>query len=128
MCYIFINSKEKLLEKAKKVNVKRTSSARVKSNVKSPVAAVHQAVVESFATHKTLSYEYRIEQLKALQKGLKAYQDEIISAVRKDLGRSEYEASFELAAHAEIRYFLDNLRSLMFTKTLKLICTVWGGG
>ena len=45
-----------------------------------------------FNSRATISYEFRIEQLKKLKVGIKKYEKEFISALKLDLGKSEFEA------------------------------------
>lgn len=59
--------------------------------------SIHELVEkqnEFFKTGTTLSLKWRIEQLKKLKKAMLKYEDELLVALEKDLGRSEAEAYF----------------------------------
>ncbi len=45
-----------------------------------------------FNSSATLDYDFRISELKKLKKGIKKYEKEFISALKEDLGKSEFEA------------------------------------
>ncbi|MCP2729224.1 aldehyde dehydrogenase [Limnofasciculus baicalensis] len=66
---------------------------------------------EFFATGKTKSVEWRIEQLKRLKQGILDDKEAIINAVKADLGRPDFEAYFEIAAISEINYALKHIKS-----------------
>ncbi len=64
---------------------------------------------------KTLSYDFRINALKALRDCLKKNEDEILEALSKDLGKSSFEGyATELGiVYEEINYLTKHLRKLM---------------
>jgi aldehyde dehydrogenase (NAD+) len=64
-----------------------------------------------FLSGKTLEIEYRLEQLKTLEKSLTAAQDEIIKALKEDMRKPEFEAygSDILPVFHEIRHATSNL-------------------
>ncbi|SHF58831.1 aldehyde dehydrogenase [Ornithinibacillus halophilus] len=68
-----------------------------------------------FHTGKTLSYNYRVEQLKALRTMLKENEKEIYQALKKDLNKSRYEAlTTELGfLLTEIDFTLSHLKKWM---------------
>ncbi len=67
-----------------------------------------------FNTRATHDIAFRVSQLKALQKNLKVYEDEILDALRKDLNKAPFEAyvSEIHLVHEEIKYMLKNIRRL----------------
>lgn len=71
-----------------------------------------------FETGETLNYHWRIMQLKQLKLMIKEYTDQLINALKKDLGKPEHEAfNSELALLlAEIDYSVKNLNSWMKNK------------
>jgi aldehyde dehydrogenase (NAD+) len=52
---------------------------------------IHARVVETFASEKTLSYTYRIAQLKALRRAIEQNQDKLIKAAHADLRKNPHE-------------------------------------
>ena len=56
---------------------------------------IHELVTRQkqyFRTNETLDIDWRIRQLKRLKTALSLYEDDLISALQADLGRSEAEA------------------------------------
>ena len=76
-----------------------------------PVKDIIHQQREFFATGKTKSVEWRIEQLKRLKQGILDDKEAIINAVKADLGRPDFEAYFEIAAISEINYALKHIKS-----------------
>jgi len=83
----------------------------------SPHSAPSAAIVDClaaqrtfFATGKTKDLNFRLQQLQALRQAILRYQTEVIAAVKQDLGRSDYEGYFELAAITEIDEALKHLK------------------
>ncbi len=76
-----------------------------------PVKDIIHHQREFFATGKTKSVEWRIEQLKRLKQGILDEKEAIINAVKADLGRPDFEAYFEIAAISEINYALKHIKS-----------------
>lgn len=68
-----------------------------------------------FASGKTKKWDYRLRQLKALQKALKSGKHEIYAALKEDLNKSMYEASMtEMGlVFAELHEAIKNLRTWM---------------
>ena len=74
-----------------------------------------------FKTSKTLSYNFRIEQLKKLKSMLIKYEKEFIDALYKDMQKCEFEAiasEFYMVIE-EINLFIKNLRKWMHHKKVK---------
>ncbi|KAG0310366.1 aldehyde dehydrogenase 3, member A2 [Dissophora globulifera] len=83
-----------------------------------PTSAIPKIVADlrtSFRTHRTQSLEFRKEQLRALQRGLKEFEDEFAVAIKADLNRSS-EMDVSLAARA-IKTNLDKLDELTADRT-----------
>ena len=74
-----------------------------------------------FQTSKTLSYDFRIEQLKKLKSMLIKYEKDFIDALKKDMQKSEFEsiASELYMVMEEINLFIKNLRKWMHHKKVK---------
>ncbi len=64
-----------------------------------------------FATGETKNIDFRLQQLKKLKQAVSDYQEEIVAAVNADLNRPQFEAYFELAAIAEVKYAIKHLKS-----------------
>ena len=62
-----------------------------------------------FQSGATRSLSFRLEQLQRLKGAIVAAQDQILAAVKADLGRPAYEAYFEIATIAEINQALKQL-------------------
>lgn len=73
-----------------------------------------------FATGQTRSLDFRLEQLDKLKQAILDRKEEIVAAVRQDLGRPEYEGYFELAAIAEIATAQKNLKRWMKAKRVSV--------
>ena len=74
-----------------------------------------------FQTSKTLSYNFRIEQLKKLKSMLIKYEKDYIDALYKDMQKCEFEAiasEFYMVIE-EINLFIKNLRKWMHHKKVK---------
>jgi aldehyde dehydrogenase (NAD+) len=78
-----------------------------------------------FATGQTRSIEFRLTQLRKLQTAVIAHQDQIIAAVRKDLGRAPYEAYFELNMLEELKTALKHLRQWVKPQRVATAITVF---
>ncbi|MEO6188904.1 MAG: aldehyde dehydrogenase [Ginsengibacter sp.] len=74
-----------------------------------------QSLQELFDSNATLSYEFRRQQLENLKKAIEKYEDEINTALKKDLGKSKEESwATEIGLlMAEIKLILKNLRKWM---------------
>ncbi|MEZ2322188.1 MAG: aldehyde dehydrogenase [Microcoleus sp.] len=64
-----------------------------------------------FATGKTKEVDFRLEQLHKLKSAIQLNQSRIVDAVNADLNRPEFEAYFEIASIAEVKYAIKNLKS-----------------
>ncbi len=74
-----------------------------------------QSLQEFFVSNATLSYEFRRQQLENLKKAIEKYEDEINTALKKDLGKSKEESwATEIGLlMAEIKLILKDLRKWM---------------
>lgn len=75
-----------------------------------------------FRTNETLSYSFRMEQLKKLKSTIKKYESEILEALKNDLNKSEAESYMtEIAlVFDEINYFQRHLKRLMKKKRVAM--------
>ncbi len=64
-----------------------------------------------FATGVTKSIDFRVAQLQRLKTAIVQRQGDIVKAAREDLGRSDYEAYFELGAVMELDHILKHLKT-----------------
>ena len=62
-----------------------------------------------FATGATKSLDFRLQQLKKLKLAIASRQDEVLAALRADLGKPELEGCFELAVLQDISHAIKNL-------------------
>jgi aldehyde dehydrogenase (NAD+) len=73
---------------------------------------IRDTLNSAFKTKKTFDYEYRVNQLKSLQKFLELEEDQIAEALQKDLSKPYVDAHSEvLSASAEIDYVLSHLKA-----------------
>ena len=63
-----------------------------------------------FQTGATRNLQFRLDQLQRLKQGILDRQNDVLEAVRQDLGRPPYEAYFELSAIAEVNLALKGLK------------------
>ena len=89
----------------------------LKEKIKETVDKQHQF----FLTGETLPYNYRIENLKKLKAIVKKYEAEVCDALKKDLGKHEFEAySTEISViYTEINHAVKHLKKWMKTKRVK---------
>lgn len=75
-----------------------------------------------FQSGKTKRWDYRVRQLKALRRALLTHQDELYQALRSDLNKSPYEASFTEWGQvmAEIDFMIKHLRRWMKPSPVRL--------
>jgi aldehyde dehydrogenase (NAD+) len=66
-----------------------------------------------FATGQTQDMQFRLTQLRQLQRAIIAAQDQLIAALFTDLGRPPFEAYFELTVLKEVKMAIQNLRQWM---------------
>jgi aldehyde dehydrogenase (NAD+) len=64
-----------------------------------------------FQTGQTQPIEFRIQQLQRLKQAVLDFQDQILEAVRLDLGRPKFEGYFELSAITEVNTALKQLKT-----------------
>ena len=69
-----------------------------------------------FNTGTTRSLSFRLTQLERLKQAIVAQQDQILAAVKQDLGRPAYEAYFEISTIAEVNFALKHLPHWMKAK------------
>lgn len=69
-----------------------------------------------FQTGATRSLSFRLTQLQHLKQAIAAQQDQILAAVKQDLGRPAYEAYFEISTIAEINFALKHLEQWIKAK------------
>ena len=72
--------------------VTRRQSADSEQYSEESIRAIVESQRKFFRTGETLPVKWRIKQLKRLKEAVLAHQDELIAALREDLGRSEMEA------------------------------------
>jgi aldehyde dehydrogenase (NAD+) len=64
-----------------------------------------------FNAGQTKTYQFRLGQLQNLRRVIIECQDDIVAAAKADLGRPAFEAYFEIAALAEIKLAIKNLKT-----------------
>jgi len=77
----------------------------------SPIPALVQQQRAFFSTGRTKPVEFRLAQLEKLKQAIIEYQEEIVEAVKADLGRPALEAYFEISAISEVNLALKKLKS-----------------
>jgi aldehyde dehydrogenase (NAD+) len=87
-----------------------TALSTPEQSIESQAAELLQAQRAYFATGATLPIEFRLTQLKRLQSAIIERQDEIVEAVKADLGRPEFESYFEIGVLDELKYVLKRLK------------------
>ena len=85
------------------------------SSIESRIASIRELMQETHASRRNFRLEWRIDQLTRLQTMVKDHWDEILDALRSDLGKQRTEASFvEMAAFTEeIHYLLRRVGPFM---------------
>ncbi|MDX9691742.1 MAG: aldehyde dehydrogenase [Acholeplasmataceae bacterium] len=78
-------------------------------------------------TNETLSYSFRIEQLKKLKQAIHTYQDDILEALKKDLNKSHFEGFLTEVGIAilEIKDAMKHLKKWMKVKRVKTPLTLF---
>lgn len=76
------------------------------------ISEIVEAQQQFFNTNTTINVDFRIGQLKSLKKSIAKYEQELLAALKFDLGKSEFEAfTNELGlAQKEISYHIRNLK------------------
>ena len=64
-----------------------------------------------FRAGHTLSVDFRLQQLQRLKQAVLSHEAQIVAAAKADLGRSDYEAYFEIASIAELDLVIKQLRA-----------------
>ena len=88
---------------------------------KSAISALVESQRRFFESGKTLSVKFRTQMLKKLYSEVKAREKDIISALKADLGKSDYE-SFMCEVGmvlTEISYMLKHIKKFSKPKTVK---------
>jgi len=82
-----------------------------------------------FKSGKTKGYEFRIQQLKALESAIRAHEIEILKALKDDLNKSETEAYISEIGflYEEIRFALKHLKKWMKPQRVSTPVTQWPG-
>ncbi|MCS6814295.1 MAG: aldehyde dehydrogenase family protein, partial [Cyanobacteria bacterium] len=75
------------------------------------IANILQGQRAFFATGATKPIDFRVAQLRQLKAAIVQRQADIVQAAKADLGRSDYEAYFELGAVMELDYILKHLKA-----------------
>jgi aldehyde dehydrogenase (NAD+) len=78
-----------------------------------PLLELIQQQRSFFHTGETRSFAFRQTQLQRLKQAVLDRQDQILAAVKADLGRSEFEGYFELASLSEVNLALKQLKQWM---------------
>ena len=75
---------------------------------------------EFFNQHKTLDVDFRVNALKTLKKAILAYEDRINEAIKKDVGKSNFETYMcEVGlALSELTYMEKHIRRFAKEKTV----------
>jgi aldehyde dehydrogenase (NAD+) len=73
-----------------------------------------------FATGQTRSLDFRLAQLKQLREAILQYQDDIVQAAVKDLGRPEFEGYIEVGVIGELDYIIKRLPKWVKPRKAKL--------
>ena len=82
-----------------------------------------------FKSGKTKGYEFRIQQLKALESAIRSHETEILKALKADLNKSETEAYISEIGflYEEIRFALKHLKKWMKPWRVSTPVTQWPG-
>lgn len=92
-----------------------------------PIASILQNQRAYFATGKTHPLAFRLAQLQKLKQAVLDRQDAILTAVKADLGRPEFEGYFELAALMELNIALKQLKTWMKPQPIATSIDVFPG-
>jgi aldehyde dehydrogenase (NAD+) len=76
----------------------------------SPIQKLIQQQRAYFKKGKTKSVDFRLAQLQRLKQSIINHQDAIVEAVKADLGRSPFEAYFEIASLSEVNLAIKKLK------------------
>ncbi len=90
-------------------------------------ASVLAAQRQFFATGKTKSLDFRLQQLHRLKAAILERQAAIVEAAKVDLGRPEYEGYFEIGVLMELNYILKRLKSWVKPRPAGMPLSQWPG-
>jgi aldehyde dehydrogenase (NAD+) len=90
-----------------------TMTAQLNRTQLDRIPAIVQQQRAYFATGETKPLRFRLAQLQKLKQAVLDRQDDILAAVKADLGRPEFEGYFELASLMEINVALKQLKTWM---------------
>ena len=85
-----------------------------------PVSELITSQRQFFATGKTKDVNFRIAQLKKLKQAIKENQNDILSALKADLNKPEFESFFELLVTQDIDHALKQIKSWVKPKKAKV--------
>ena len=85
-----------------------------------PVTELITSQRQFFATGKTKDVNFRIAQLKKLKQAIKENQNDILSALKADLNKPEFESFFELLVTQDIDHALKQIKSWVKPKKAKV--------
>ncbi|MGK7917319.1 MAG: aldehyde dehydrogenase [Prochloraceae cyanobacterium] len=74
-----------------------------------------------FATGKTKSVNFRIEQLYKLESAIRNHEPAILKALKQDLNKPEFEAYIEMTVISDIKYARKNIKSWIRPKKVKTL-------
>ncbi len=91
------------------------------------IPALIQSQRQFFRTGVTLSYTFRIEQLKKLKKIFTEHEAELIAALQKDLQKAPFESILNeiLLVIKEIDYAISHLKKWMKDKSVSTPLSLW---
>ena len=85
-----------------------------------PVTELITSQRQFFATGKTKDVNFRIAQLKKLKQAIKDNQNDVLSALKADLNKPEFESFFELVVTQDIDHALKQIKSWVKPKRAKV--------
>ena len=85
-----------------------------------PVTELITSQRQFFATGKTKDVNFRIAQLKKLKQAIKEHQNDVLSALKADLNKPEFESFFELVVTQDIDHALKQIKSWVKPKKAKV--------
>ena len=85
-----------------------------------PVSELITSQRQFFTTGKTKDVNFRIAQLKKLKQAIKENQNDILSALKADLNKPEFESFFELLVTQDIDHALKQIKSWVKSKKAKV--------
>lgn len=96
-----------------------SSNGHADSSIESRIASIRELMQETHASRRNFRLAWRLDQLTRLQTMVNDHWDEMLDALRSDLGKQRTEASFvEMAALTEeVHYLLANVGPFLRQKT-----------